>query len=351
MSKNVLVAMSGGVDSSVSAYLLKQSGCRLTGVTMCLGVGADQDRKACCGRQAIEDARKICEALDIPHFVVDLSHELQEYVLNNFVKEYLSGRTPNPCVECNRYLKFGRLLEVAKALGFEYLATGHYAAIDTRGDRLCLKRPRDRHKDQTYFLYPIAPEDLRYILFPLGPFTKQETRSIAGRAGLPVAERQESQDLCFVANGDYGSFLSAHGEAAEPGPIVSVDGEVLGMHRGTPFYTVGQRRGLGISHSRPLYVVAIDREGNRIVAGEAQDLYAGKLVAADSNLFVDELPHRAKAQIRYRSQAQSCTVSRREAKLEVTFDEAQRAITPGQSVVLYEDDWVLGGGVIDSVDR
>ncbi len=246
-NRKVLVAMSGGVDSSVAALLLKEAGYAVTGVTMCLGIRREGDRASCCGGDAIEDAKRVCGQLEIPHFVFDFALLMEELVISKFTSEYLNGRTPNPCVDCNRYLKFGSLLQKALAMGFDFLATGHYAIIERMGDSWRLKRPKDRNKDQTYFLYPIKKGNLPSILFPLGMLSKEEVRARARKSGLHVAHKVESQDICFVTQGNYGQFFEERNLSAAAGNIVDQEGKILGRHRGIAHYTIGQRSGLGIS--------------------------------------------------------------------------------------------------------
>ena len=350
MRGKVLTALSGGVDSSVAAYLLAEAGYTVTGVTMCLGVEEQDDRTRCCGREAIEDAKRVCDRLKIDHYVMDFKDAMQESVIDKFVAQYSRGRTPNPCIDCNRYLKFGILLAKARALGFEYLATGHYARIDRSGDRTRLLRPQDKVKDQTYFLYPIRPGDLASVLFPLGDLLKGEVRDIARKAGLPVAEKAESQDLCFVTRKDYRQFILDRGDRRSiEGDIVDGQGNILGRHRGIEFYTIGQRSGLGISAKTPLYVIGIDPDTNRIVVGQKAQLKARGLVAADLNLFQEMLPGEAEAKIRYRKKPSPCRVFHEGERLRLIFREQQESITPGQAVVLYREDDVLGGGVIEEV--
>jgi tRNA-specific 2-thiouridylase len=347
----VMVAMSGGVDSSVAAFLLKDAGYDVVGATMCLGIAAAGDgRTRCCGPDAVEDARRVCETLGIPHYSFDFSGPLQERVIDPFVAEYARGRTPNPCVECNRSLKFGILLEKSRASGFEYLATGHYAAIEEERGRFFLRRALDRKKDQTYFLYGMPAASLPSILFPLARLSKEEVRRIAGKAKLPVAGKRESQDICFVTGKDYTEFVleRVRGNVRE-GSIVDRDGNVIGRHRGIIHYTVGQRSGMRISSKAPLYVVAIDAAGNRIVAGEKKDLLSRGLVAGNVNLFVENWPDRISGKIRYRKQETPCRARREGNRLRIAFEEPQEAVTPGQSVVLYEGDTVLGGGIIEEV--
>lgn len=339
--------MSGGVDSSVAALLLQNEGYDVAGVTMCLGIRGGEDRVKCCGPTAVDDARRVCDRLKIPHYVFDYADELEEKVIARFVSEYGKGRTPNPCVDCNRHLKFGSLLQKAKAMGFDFFATGHYAAVGCRGEEFYLKRPKDRKKDQTYFLYPVPYGDLKSILFPLASLTKEEVRHVAKKAALPVAEKQESQDICFVTEKNYHAFLSERVQALKPGPIVDIQGNILGTHRGIVFYTIGQRGGLGISHKTPLYVIFIDAESNRIIVGEKEHLKAKGLIAGNMNRLTEFWPAQVYAKIRYRKKEAPCTVSFEAERVSVIFAEEQEAITPGQSVVFYADDRVLGGGEIE----
>ena len=343
----VLVAMSGGVDSSVAAVLLKEKGYDLAGVTMCLGIAEDGAGEAkCCGADAVGDARRVCDAIGIPHYVLDFAAAMEEKVIGRFIAEYRRGRTPNPCVDCNAHLKFGLLLDQARAMGFDYLATGHYALLASDSHGLQMKKPVDRRKDQTYFLYPIGRAALDAVLFPLGALTKEDVRRIAAEAGLPVAGKAESQDICFVGRKDLPSFFERRGCEAAPGEIVDRAGHVLGTHRGIVYYTIGQRGGLGISHPTPLYVLEIDAAANRIVVGGKDDLRSCGLVAASLVCLQDRWPERAAAKIRYRKREVDCRLETKDDKLLVLFDEQQEAVTPGQSVVIYEGDTVVGGGII-----
>lgn len=353
LKKKVLAAMSGGVDSSVAAWLLKNEGYEVTGVTMCLGVKEDSlERAKCCGPEALEDARLVCDAIGIRHYVLDYAGELEEKIIAKFVSEYSRGRTPNPCVDCNRFLKFGTLLEKARAMGFDYLATGHYARIDKVNGGFVLRKPKDRRKDQSYFLYPIAREDLGSVLFPLAPYTKEEVRAIAEREKIPVFDKEESQDLCFVTRKDLPDFLRSRAAGLRPGPITDPQGKVLGEHRGIQFYTIGQRSGLGISSAAPLYVIAIDPERNRITVGGREGLKSRGLIAGDLIVLTDEWPPQGKevlAKIRYRKKEVPSRVEALDGKVRVIFAQPQESVTPGQAVVFYENDVVLGGGVIEEV--
>jgi len=349
MKKKVLVAMSGGVDSSVTAFLLKQAGYEVAGVTMCLGIRQGDDKKPrCCGAQAIEDARRVCQKLKIPHYVMDFSQELEDRVVNNFVSEYLKGRTPNPCIDCNRYIKFGTLFKKAISLGFDFLATGHYAKIKQNGKGYFLKIPKDKIKDQTYFLYPIKNGLLKSILFPLAELKKDEVRAIARRRNLPVAEKPQSQDICFVPQSDCKRFLLSKIKKPKPGPILNLNGDILGEHRGIAFYTIGQREGLGISFKIPLYVISIDANKNQIVVGKKSDLKTGGLIAGNLNLLVRNLPQEISVKIRYGHKKARCRVFLKGNKAKVVFKQKQEAVTPGQSTVFYKNDVVLGGGVIEA---
>lgn len=346
----MLVAMSGGVDSSVAALLLQEQGYDLAGVTMCLGIlDTDGENPRCCGVNAVNDARQVCERLGIPHHVIDFTKEMRHDVIDRFVREYRRGRTPNPCIDCNRYLKFGHLLALARSMDFDFLATGHYAKIDTGQGRLRLLKPVDRNKDQTYFLYAIRNEDLSKVLFPLADRTKGKVRSLARKAGLPVASKAESQDICFVPNTGYRQYIQDLTGLHEPGPIVDLQGRERGRHNGIYAYTVGQRSGLGISSPVPLYVVSVDPENNRIVVGEKKDLLAWGLRAADVHLLAESWSRKAEAKIRYRKKASACRIRVEDDSMYIYFEEPQEAITPGQAVVLYRDEEVLGGGVIEEV--
>jgi len=355
MSKDkVIVGMSGGVDSSVAAALLKEEGFEVIGVTMKIWggetIGKEGVHHACYGPgeiEDIEDAQKVAEILRIPFYTVDLKQEYKTDVLDYFFNEYLSGKTPNPCVVCNRKIKFNALVEKARTDGikFDYFATGHYAQVEynkTR-DRYLLKKAIDLNKDQSYFLYSLSQEQLSHTIFPLGDYTKEEVRKIARDLGLGINDKPESQN--FIAGG-YSSFFKS---SVQPGPILNKKGEILGMHRGIPFYTIGQRRGLGISSGERLYVTAIDPERNTIMLGRKEDVFGDELIATKLNwIAMEKLKPKVKAKIRYlHKETEAEVVPLGEEKIRVKFREPQMAITPGQAVVFYDGDIVVGGGVIE----
>lgn len=345
-----MVAMSGGVDSSVAASLLVRQGFQVTGMTMCLGIDDLPQLKGvkCCGTEAINDARKVCDTLGIDHYVLNFSKELKIDVIDNFVEEYSRGRTPNPCVRCNEYLKFGKLLKQSLAMGYDFLATGHYARIDRDGTEPLMKKASDLSKDQTYFLYAIKKEFLKHVLFPLDRVTKPEVREIAGRLNLHVAEKPQSQDICFIPDNDYKTFIGHCGAVLKEGDIVDVDGKVLGRHTGLMNYTVGQRKGLGIAHPYPLYVIRIDIEKNQVVAGAKELLCCKSFFMKEMNLLVDCLPAEFECRTRFRGRLSRCRVEQDSTGYRVIFDGVHDAVSPGQSAVFYLEDTVLGGGIIDS---
>lgn len=341
-----MVALSGGVDSAVAAFLLKEQGYEVTGVTMCLGVKAgESDRARCCGPREVEDARDVCTALGIGHHVLDFAPGLRSFVIEPFIREYREGRTPNPCFQCNRHLKFGDLLGKALAMGFRFLATGHYARIDRSSGRPRLMHARDARKDQTYFLSGIAPEALERVLFPLAGFTKDEVRAVAREANLPVSTKPESQDICFIPDGDTGKFLREHIDVT-PGDLVDEKGCVVGRHRGLALYTIGQRAGLGLNRGKPVYVTGKDPSSGRVTVGGKELLFSRGLRAGGVTCFVEELPSRAQAQIRYAHAPAPCSATLEGDRLEVVFDQPQEAVTPGQTVALYDGEGLLASGII-----
>jgi tRNA-specific 2-thiouridylase len=343
--------MSGGVDSAVAALLLQRQGYMVIGVTMQVWPRSGSDR-SCCGLSALDDARRVAWQLGIPHYVLDFRQEFEDRVIGYFCREYHAGRTPNPCIACNQYLKFGALLHKARDLGAYYLATGHYARIGQGASgQFMLRMGVDLSKDQTYALYRMTQQQLEHTLFPLGDYRKQEVRQIARQAGLPVAEKAESQEICFVSGPDYAGFVAERtGNAGAPGLFRCTDGQVLGRHRGICRYTIGQRRGLGLTSDRPLYVTRIDPETNTVWVGAEQDLYQSSLIASEVNYISEapcDRPRPVTAKIRYKApQVEAVAAAVGEDRLRVDFQAPQKAITPGQSVVLYDGDVVLGGGVI-----
>jgi tRNA-specific 2-thiouridylase len=370
--EKVMVAMSGGVDSSVAALLLKEAGFQPVGVTLRLWVDpaaeemASGEARGCCSLQDISDARRVAGILEIPFYVLNMKEAFNDKVVSYFVREYLEGRTPNPCIACNRYIKFSLLLQKARALGIGFLATGHYARIvyDSEKDVYRLFRGLDSQKDQSYMLYTMNQEQLSSVLFPLGGYTKEEARELARERGLQVAEKRDSQEICFIPDNDYRSFLEREQASFSPGDILSTSGKKLGRHRGLPFYTIGQRKGLGLVSPRPLYVVEIDRRNNVLIVGEEEETYSQGLEAEDLNFISGRAPlepQEVMIKIRYRSPLVPATLYPPETspqkgegsvtaalRIRVVFDRKQKAVTPGQSVVFYRGDEVLGGGIIAS---
>ncbi|OGN98171.1 MAG: tRNA 2-thiouridine(34) synthase MnmA [Chloroflexi bacterium RBG_13_51_18] len=353
----VAVAMSGGVDSSVAAALLKQEGHEVFGLTMLLGtvLGEGQDGT---DSDTVEDARKVASILEIPHYVIDLRDYFTRTIIDDFCREYTMGNTPNPCVMCNRYVKFGVLWEEARGKGADFLATGHYARAEqdaTTGIYL-LKKGKDPQKDQSYFLYRLKQEHLARTLFPIGNLTKENVRRIAAELKLPVADRPESQEICFIRGDDYTDFLKDYVSILPPaGPILDVKGNVLGQHESIAFYTIGQRKGLRIAADEPLYVTAIEPAKNAVVVGTKAQTYTNEL-AADSLNWISgsapEYPVKVTAKVRYRHPEAEAVVSARDNNtVYVKFAEPQMAVTPGQSVVFYDGDTVIGGGTIIRQER
>lgn len=353
----VLVGMSGGVDSSVTAKLLLEQGYPVTGGTMRLfdrGAYAFSAGRDCGGERDIQDARAVAQRLGIEHRVLDYGEAFRRDVIDPFVAEYLAGRTPNPCVLCNRALKYGKMLEDALADGFDYVATGHYARRVRSGGRWLLQKGRDESKDQSYFLYTLTQRQLAHFLLPLGGLTKAEVRALAEEYGFRNAEKKDSQDVCFIPDGDYGAFLCRYtGRELPAGDFVDETGAVLGRHRGQAQYTIGQRRGLNLAMGRRVYVTGKDAAANRVTLGENAQLFHSTLEAENVNWIACDAPTaplRCAAKIRHARREAPATVEQiAPGRIRVRFDEPQRAPAPGQAVVLYDGDIVLGGGTIERV--
>lgn len=362
VNNRVVVGMSGGVDSSVTAYLLKEQGFEVIGVTMRVWVDpyskAQDDDKSCCSLKAIHDAKEVAKILGIPHYTVNLSEPFYNKIVKYFIEEYLKGRTPNPCVFCNRLIKFGDLLEKAHELGAYYIATGHYVRkeYDENRKRYLLKKGIDPKKDQSYMLYRLTQEQLKHALFPLGNYTKEEVRALAEKIGLPVADKKESQEICFIPDNDYKAFIKRQiKKDVKPGEFRDIHGNFLGYHKGIINYTIGQRKGLGLSSDRPLYVVDIDPENNVVIVGHQEDVWGEELISSNNNFIsIEKLEEEIKvtAKIRYTAKEDEAIIKPYgDDKVLVRFLRPQRAITPGQSVVFYDGDVVVGGGIIEKKVR
>ena len=355
MSK-VVVGMSGGVDSSVAVYLLKEQGYDVIGVTMQIWQDEEQtaqeENGGCCGLSAVDDARRVAAALEIPYYVMNFKKEFKENVIDYFVEEYQNGRTPNPCIACNRYVKWESLLQRSLSIGAEYIATGHYArVVQLENGRYTLRRSATLAKDQTYALYNLTQEQLKRTLMPVGKYTKDEVRAIAEKINLRIANKPDSQDICFVPDGDYATYIEEEAGVKVPeGNFVLTDGTVLGRHKGITHYTVGQRKGLGLALGYPAFVLEIRPETNEVVIGTKEESMTTQLRARNLNFMaVEDLtePLHVFTKIRYNHKGAWCTIEKTgEDEVLCTFDEPQRAVTPGQAVVFYDGEYVLGGGTI-----
>lgn len=357
INKKAMIAMSGGVDSSVAASLMKDQGFECLGVTMKLfsneDVGLERD-DTCCSAKDTDDARAVAYRMGIPHYVFNFSEDFNKEVIQRFTESWENGRTPNPCIDCNRFIKFEKLLRRARELDCSYLVTGHYARIEREGHRFFLKKALDAAKDQSYFLYSLTQEELARILFPLGNLTKKEVRKIAEMKGFVNAQKRESQDVCFVMDGDYARFVEQYtGRRGESGNFVDSLGNVLGGHKGLIRYTIGQRRGLGIASTRRLYVCGKNERDNTVTLGGEEDLYARLLYAKDLVWTAGEVPRgplKVGVKTGYRRTERRGTIERvGEDRLRVEFEEPQKMTSPGQAVVFYEGDLVLGGGTISEM--
>lgn len=353
MSRKALIAMSGGVDSSVAALLMKEKGYDCIGVTMKLYDNEDigiSKEKTCCSLDDIEDARMVARRIGIPYYVVNFKDDFKEKVVDKFVNSYLQGRTPNPCIECNRYLKFEHLYQKARELECDVIVTGHYARIVQDGNQYLMKKATDSSKDQSYVLYSLTQEQLSHTIFPLGELTKEQVREIAQEHDFINSEKKDSQDICFIPDGNYKRFMTENYNVnIGTGDFVDRTGKVLGTHQGYYGYTIGQRKGLGIAAEKPYYVVDIQPEQNRVVLGSNEDLFHSTLEAEEFNWILDDdfSDRVIQAKVRYRQQTQDAYVKLLEnGRVQISFLEPQRAITKGQAVVLYQNDVVIGGGTI-----
>jgi tRNA-specific 2-thiouridylase len=355
MRPKVVVGMSGGVDSSVAAYLLKEQGYEVIGMTMQIWQKDTEEDKdgGCCGLSAVDDARRVCQKLDIPHYVINFRDDFKKHVIDYFLEEYQNARTPNPCIACNRYVKWESMLTKALQIGADYIATGHYARIvkDENNGRYMLKESKTAAKDQTYALYNLTQNQLAHTLMPLGDYTKDEIRAIAKQIGLAVATKPDSQEICFVPDDDYAKYIEEEtGKAPVKGAFINKKGKVIGQHKGIIHYTIGQRKGLGLSLGKPVFVTQISAKDNTVMIGDNEELFTTTVYANTLNFMAFEKLEGelvCSAKVRYSHQAQPCTIKMIDQEtILCEFQDKQRAITPGQALVFYDKDIVIGGGTI-----
>lgn len=353
MSKGkVVVGLSGGVDSAVAAYLLKKEGYEVIGVMLNISQNDEiylLHEGGCCSLSSVLDARKVAELLEIPFYVLNYKKVFKDKIVDYFIDDYMRGNTPNPCIECNRHIKFGNFLKSARSLGADYVATGHYGIVENIDGKFVLKKGVDQKKDQTYMLHVLTQEQLKYILMPCGKYTKEQVRNIAKEIGMDIHNKKDSEEICFVPDGNHGKFISEIREIKE-GNFIDKNGKVLGTHKGIVYYTIGQRKGLNLSLGKPAYVTEIREKTNEIVIGDEEDIFFKNAIIDNVNIISGEnfeMIENIQAKIRYQSKLYSASVYRIEDnKAKVVFKENQRAITRGQSLVIYDDDVVIGGGII-----
>ncbi len=350
--KKVVIGLSGGVDSAVAAYLLKEHGYEVIGVMLNLSQNDEiylLHEGGCCSLSSVLDARKVAELLDIPFYVLNYKEVFKEKIVDYFVDEYVSGKTPNPCIECNRHIKFGKFLKSAKTLGADYVATGHYARVEKENDKYVLKKGVDQRKDQTYMLYTLTQNHLRNIVMPCGEYTKEQVREIAKKIGMDIHNKKDSEEICFVPDGNHGKFISEI-KKVEEGNFIDKNGKILGKHKGIIYYTIGQRKGLNLSLGKPGYVIEIRPDTNEVVIGDEEDIFFNNAIVDKVNIISGENfedGFMVQAKIRYQAKPCDAKLFRiNDDEIKVVFDSPQRAMTKGQSLVFYDGDILVGGGII-----